>query len=192
MYSRNRLWPSEARGSGRSLISAAKRLISLADGFRAASQECALRAQPQVSERAQQRVSKGFPFAEGWLLTLPQLDWYCPKHALRGVEIGDLSPRYPSRTETRKNTGRGTISSRGKGGEPRKNLRRHADAAQQVLKARVECKLLFQLRVLGLRLLEDRDIGVGVFPQREEILVGAAAWGSVTHQSIGAGKAQVG
>jgi hypothetical protein len=33
-----------------------------------------------------------------------------------------------------------------------------------------EC--LLQLRVLGLGLLQDGDIGVGIFPERKEILVG--------------------
>jgi hypothetical protein len=31
-----------------------------------------------------------------------------------------------------------------------------------------------QLRVFGLGLLQDGDVGVGVFPQREEIIVGGA------------------
>src|ERR1700690_2355042 len=31
---------------------------------------------------------------------------------------------------------------------------------------------LLQLRILRFRLLQDRDVGVGVFPEREEILVG--------------------
>jgi hypothetical protein len=39
---------------------------------------------------------------------------------------------------------------------------------------------LLQLRVLRLGLLQDRNVGVGVFPEREEIVVGAASLGSVT------------
>ena len=34
---------------------------------------------------------------------------------------------------------------------------------------------LLQLRVLGLRLLKNGNIGFRVFPQRQEILIGAAA-----------------
>jgi hypothetical protein len=34
---------------------------------------------------------------------------------------------------------------------------------------------LLQLRVLRLGFLQDGDVGVGVFPEREEILVGGAA-----------------
>src|SRR5271170_2302872 len=37
---------------------------------------------------------------------------------------------------------------------------------------RVERRPLLQLRVLGFGLLQDGDVGVGVFPEREEILVG--------------------
>ena len=33
---------------------------------------------------------------------------------------------------------------------------------------------LLQLRVLRLRFLQDGDVGVGVFPQRQKILVGGA------------------
>src|SRR5215472_3032096 len=33
-------------------------------------------------------------------------------------------------------------------------------------------KLLLQLRVLGLSLLQDGDVGVGVFPESEKLLIG--------------------
>jgi len=39
---------------------------------------------------------------------------------------------------------------------------------------------LLQLRVLRFGLLQDGNVGVGVFPEREEIVVGAASLGSVT------------
>jgi hypothetical protein len=35
-----------------------------------------------------------------------------------------------------------------------------------------EQSLLLQLRVLGFGLLQDGDVGVGVFPEREEIFIG--------------------
>jgi hypothetical protein len=34
-------------------------------------------------------------------------------------------------------------------------------------------KALLQLRVLGFGFLQDGDVGIGVFPEREEILIGA-------------------
>ncbi len=40
-----------------------------------------------------------------------------------------------------------------------------------------------QLGVFRLRLLEDRDVGVGVFPESEEILVGSLCLGLVSRQS---------
>ena len=40
--------------------------------------------------------------------------------------------------------------------------------------------LLLQLRVLRLGLLQDGDVRVGVFPEGEEIVIGAASLGSVT------------
>jgi predicted CXXCH cytochrome family protein len=42
--------------------------------------------------------------------TMCHIQIYCPWRALRCVEIGDHGPRYLGRTETLKNTGRGTIS----------------------------------------------------------------------------------
>jgi len=42
----------------------------------------------------------------------------------------------------------------------------------------VPAKLL-QLRVLGFGFLEDGDVGVGVFPESKEILIGSAALGIV-------------
>jgi hypothetical protein len=45
-----------------------------------------------------------------------------------------------------------------------------------------------QLRVLRLGLLQDGDVGVGVFPEGQEILVGSLGLGRVTLQDLGAGK----
>ena len=44
------------------------------------------------------------------------------------------------------------------------------------------CIGLLQLRVLRLSFFQDRDIGVGVFPQCEEILIGPASTGIVPGQ----------
>jgi hypothetical protein len=51
---------------------------------------------------------------------------------------------------------------------------------------------LLQLRVLCLGLLQDRNVRVGVFPQREEVLVGAAGLVLVACEYVGASKLQVG
>ena len=56
-------------------------------------------------------------------------------------------------------------------------LRREIHAAQEVLKARAGAPGLFQLCVFRLGFLQDGDIGVGVFPEREEILIGGAGFG---------------
>jgi hypothetical protein len=40
-------------------------------------------------------------------------------------------------------------------------------------------KLLLQFRVLGLGLLQDGDVGVGVFPKREEILISRTRFGCI-------------
>jgi hypothetical protein len=46
-----------------------------------------------------------------------------------------------------------------------------------------------QLRVLGLGLLQDGDVGVGVFPQREEVLICRAGLGGLALKRIGAAQA---
>ena len=47
----------------------------------------------------------------------------------------------------------------------------HGSVTTAPISSGVETKLL-QLRVLGLGLLQNGDVGVSVFPQREEILIG--------------------
>ena len=56
-------------------------------------------------------------------------------------------------------------------------LRQEVPAAQEVLEAQVGEQGLLQLCVLRFRLLEDGDVGVGVFPECEEILIGGAGPG---------------
>ena len=51
---------------------------------------------------------------------------------------------------------------------------------------------LLQLGVLGLRGDEDGDVGVGVFPECQEILVGGAGLHRVTLQGVGTPKLQMG
>jgi hypothetical protein len=48
-----------------------------------------------------------------------------------------------------------------------------------------------QLGVFGFCGYEDGDIGVGVFPEREEIVVGGTSLCCVALQGIGAGKTEV-
>jgi hypothetical protein len=49
-----------------------------------------------------------------------------------------------------------------------------------------------QLRVLRLGFLQDGDVGVGVFPEREEILIGSLGFGGVSREGIRAGELEVG
>ena len=49
-------------------------------------------------------------------------------------------------------------------------------------------KTLLQLRVLRLGLLQDGDVGVGVFPEREEVLIFGAGRGGITRHRVGAGE----
>ena len=49
---------------------------------------------------------------------------------------------------------------------------------------RTEAKLL-QLRVLRLGFLQDGDVGVGVFPEGEEVLIGSLGLPGVSRQSEG-------
>jgi len=46
-------------------------------------------------------------------------------------------------------------------------------------------RVSLHLRVLGFGLLQDGDVGVGVFPEGEEILVGGTGFGSVAVHGIG-------
>jgi hypothetical protein len=71
-------------------------------------------------------------------------------------------------------------------------LGREIHAPQEVLAARVGTQGLFQLCVLRLSLLQDGDIGVGVFPEREEILIGGAGFGRVALQGVSARQSQPG
>jgi len=48
-----------------------------------------------------------------------------------------------------------------------------------------------QLRVFRFGSEEDRNVRVGVFPEREEILIGDAGFGGVALQGVGAGDAQM-
>ena len=50
---------------------------------------------------------------------------------------------------------------------------------------------LLQLRVLCLGFLQDGDIGVGVFPQSKEVLIGTFCLGGVVREGVGAGQTQV-
>jgi hypothetical protein len=49
-----------------------------------------------------------------------------------------------------------------------------------------------QFRVFGLGGDEDRDVGIGVLPESEEILISLARFGGIHLQSVGAGKAEAG
>src|ERR1700694_1100681 len=49
-----------------------------------------------------------------------------------------------------------------------------------------------QLRVLRLGFLQDRDVGVGVFPEGEEVLIGGASLGGVSLQRVRTSQAEMG
>ncbi len=61
--------------------------------------------------------------------------------------------------------------------KPRAAFGRDIPVAQEAPEARPGAPGLFQLCVLRLGLLEDGDVGVGVFPEREEILIGGPGFG---------------
>ena len=48
--------------------------------------------------------------------------------------------------------------------------------------------LLLQLRELRLGFLQDGDVGIGVFPEREEILIGGTALVSVAGNGVSLGE----
>ena len=48
-----------------------------------------------------------------------------------------------------------------------------------------------QLRILRFGFLQDGDVGVSVFPQREEILIRCAGFGGVALHSVSAGEAEM-
>ena len=50
---------------------------------------------------------------------------------------------------------------------------------------------LLQLRVLRLGFLQNGNVGVGVFPEGEEILVCTLRFGGVAREAVGAGQTQV-
>jgi hypothetical protein len=51
---------------------------------------------------------------------------------------------------------------------------------------RLKFQQLFQLRVLRFGFLEDGDVGIGVFPEREKILVGRFGVGGISLSGVGA------
>jgi hypothetical protein len=51
---------------------------------------------------------------------------------------------------------------------------------------------LLQLRILCLCLFEDGDVGIGVFPEREEILIGGTGFDRVALHGIGTGQTEAG
>ncbi len=49
-----------------------------------------------------------------------------------------------------------------------------------------------QLRVLRLGFLQNRNVGIGVFPEGEKILIGDAGLGGVAGEGVGTGEAEMG
>src|SRR5207244_3765457 len=50
----------------------------------------------------------------------------------------------------------------------------------------------FQLRVLLLGFLQDGNVGVGFFPERDEVLILGTSLGRVAGANVGTGKAEMG
>ena len=48
-----------------------------------------------------------------------------------------------------------------------------------------------QLRVLRLGFLQDGDVGVGVFPERQEILIGGFRFSGIAREGIATGEAEM-
>jgi hypothetical protein len=69
-------------------------------------------------------------------------------------------------------------------------LTRNAWAPRADVRSEVP-RALLQLRVLGLGLPQDGDVGVGVFPKGEEIFVGGAGLVLVAGEYVGASKLQM-
>ena len=59
------------------------------------------------------------------------------------------------------------------------------------MRVRFQSAALLQPRILRFGLLEDGDIGIGVFPEGEKILVGGFGFGGVALQGVGAGEAEM-
>jgi len=74
--------------------------------------------------------------------------------------------------------------------KPRATLRREVHTAQEVLEARVGARGLFQLCVLRLGFLEDGNIRVGFFPEREEILIDSGGLGGVALHGVSTRQSQ--
>src|SRR5215469_7120267 len=69
---------------------------------------------------------------------------------------------------------------------------RTASANKSTKRQAEKFKTLLQLRVLGFGLLQDGNIRVGVFPQRQKILIRGAGFGGVALHGVGAGEAEMG
>jgi hypothetical protein len=53
------------------------------------------------------------------------------------------------------------------------------------------CPQLLQLGILRFSLLQDGDIGIGIFPEGEEILVSGACAGGVARKRAGAPQSEM-
>src|SRR5262245_27300225 len=65
-------------------------------------------------------------------------------------------------------------------------------AGSLLLQSLCIAKILLQFRVFRFGLLQDGDVGVGVFPEGEEVLVFATGVGKIALEGISAGETDVG
>src|SRR5438309_12017122 len=65
-----------------------------------------------------------------------------------------------------------------------------SDAEERSVETLKSVNLLLQLRILRLGFLQDRDVGVGIFPEGEEVLVRRACSSHIALHTVSAGKSQ--
>jgi hypothetical protein len=56
-------------------------------------------------------------------------------------------------------------------------------------RSRVSVRPLLQFGIFGLGLLQDGNVGIGVFPKREEVLICRLGFGGVARQRVRTGQA---
>ena len=96
--------------------------------------------------------------------------------SLWGAQLACASRAGPILTSSR-----GNRCSHSRGNDDLEELCVNSDQEQRLL----------QLSVFGFCLLQDWDVGVGVFPQCKEILIGGAGLGCIALQHIGTGEAKL-
>jgi hypothetical protein len=122
------------------------------------------------------------------------LTWTCDENAATAVESGDRSdhvrrldlrspPAACSRSEGGAPTDAGSAAGRAaivraakkRWAKVRRQAKKTTGSLISVVRCKWNAKVLLQLCVFDLGLLQDGNVGVGVFPEGEEILVSSAS-----------------